>query len=52
MNTVMEAGKIRILVCEDEPALRADLVAVLSEAGYAVSAAAEGLTALARIDAR
>lgn len=47
-----DSGRIRILVCEDEPALRTDLVAVLSEAGYAVSAAADGLAARAHIETR
>ncbi len=45
----MMAGNIdypaRILVCEDEPALRADLAAVLCEAGYTVIEAADGMAA-------
>ena len=38
-------GAVRIFVCEDEPALRADIAAVLREEGYAVSEAADGLAA-------
>ena len=38
---------VRVLICEDEPTLRADLAAVLCEAGYAVIEAADGMAARA-----
>ncbi len=41
--------KARILVVEDEPAIRGLLVDLLGEAGYAVSAAANGREALDRL---
>lgn len=41
----MSGQAVHILVCEDEAALRAYIVAVLREAGYAVSEAADGAIA-------
>ncbi len=41
----MPGSAAHILVCEDEAALRADIAAVLREAGYTVSEAADGAAA-------
>ncbi|PTW55679.1 regulatory LuxR family protein [Breoghania corrubedonensis] len=52
MNTEDAGPPIRILVCEDEPSLRADLTAVLRETGYSVMEAADGLAARDLLDAQ
>ncbi|MEO7328506.1 MAG: ATP-binding protein, partial [Minicystis sp.] len=42
-------GSERILVAEDDPALRAAVIRILSEAGYSVTTAADGAEAVAAV---